>query len=132
MLGAQHVLAAPDRMIFRKRTQLVVLFGKDLFHELFEAGVELAAAAAGVGEDEAALLDEVPEVLPCQSSEFGRLVAVEEDDRRLEQLGNAGDGGIDDLPGEQVFPVVRNDVHDVSNVVRVVVPVAGSGRGAAC
>ena len=91
VLGTQYVLAAPDRMILRKGTELVVLFREDLFHELLEAGVELAAAAASVGEDEAPLLDELPEVLPGQGVEFGGLVAVEVDDRRLKQLGNAGD-----------------------------------------
>ena len=35
--------------------------------------------------------------------------------------------GIDDLPGQQVLPVARDDAHDVSDVVGVVVPVARRG-----
>ena len=50
-------------------------------------------AAAGLGEDEAPLLDVVAEVLPAPAAvELGGLVAVEEDDRGLEQVLDGGDG----------------------------------------
>ncbi len=35
--------------------------------------------------------------------------------------------GVDHLPGQKGFPVTRYGIHDVSDVVRVVVPVAGWG-----
>ena len=67
--------------------------GKISFMSCLKPDVEFAAAAARLGEDEASLLDKFPEVLPGQGGELGRLMAVEVDDRRLKQLGNAGDAG---------------------------------------
>ncbi len=55
-------------------------------HQLLEALVELAAAAAGLGEEEAPLLDVFAQVLLGDGRKLGGLVAVEEDDRGLEQL----------------------------------------------
>ncbi len=90
-------------------------------------GVELRAAAAGLGEDEAALLDVVAEVLLAERGEFGGLVAVEEEDGGLQQVLDGGDVGVDDLPGEQVLPVSGDDADEVADVVVVVIPVAPGG-----
>ena len=120
----QEVLGPPDRVVVGEGPELVLLLGEELLHELLEAGVELGAGAAGVGEEEAPLLDVVAEVLLGQGVELGGLVAVEEDDGRLEEVGDGGDGGIDDLPGEEVFPVAGDDGDEVADVVGVVVPVA--------
>ena len=60
--------------------------GKISFIEPPEALVELLVAAAGVGEQEAALLDVVADVLPGRGGELRGVVAVEEEDRRLEQV----------------------------------------------
>ena len=51
------------------------------------------------------------------------MMAIEADDRGLEQLGHRGYAGIDDLPGQQRFPVARDDADHVSDVVRIVIPV---------
>ena len=59
----QEVLGPPDGVVLGKGPELVLLLGEELLHELLEAGVELGAGAAGVGEEEAALLDVVAEVL---------------------------------------------------------------------
>ncbi len=64
MLGIEQVLGPPDRMVGRQRAQPLLVLRKELFHQSLEAGVELAAAAARVGEDEASLLDKIAEVLP--------------------------------------------------------------------
>ena len=56
--------------------------------------------------------------------ELGGLVPVEEDDGGLEQVGDGGDGGVDDLPGQEVLPVAGDDGDEVADVVGVVVPVA--------
>ena len=85
--------------------------------------VEIPAAAAGIGEDETSLVDELASFCLAWGSKLGCFVAVEEDDRGLEHLLNGRDLGVDDLPGEQVLPVVRDDRDDVANIVRVVVPV---------
>ena len=63
-LGREQVLGPPDRMIRRKRSKLIFLLGEDLLDQPLEALVEFSAAAAGLGEDEAPLLDELAEVLP--------------------------------------------------------------------
>ena len=52
--------------------------------------VELGAAATGLGEDEAPLLDKVAEVLSGLGRKLGRLVAVEESDRGLEHVLDRG------------------------------------------
>ena len=62
-LGREQVLGPPDRMIRRKRPKLIFLLGEDLLDQPLEAPVEFAAAATGLGEDEAPLLDELAEVL---------------------------------------------------------------------
>ena len=53
----------------------------------------------------------------------GALVAVEEEDRRLEQVLDRRVGRVDDLPGQQVLPVAGDDADEVADVVGVVVPV---------
>ncbi len=57
-----------------------------LLHQPPEALVELRVAAAGVGEEEAALFDDNRGVLPGRGGELGGAVAVEEEDRGLEQV----------------------------------------------
>ena len=59
----QQVLGPPDRVVVGEGLELVLLLGEELLHELLEAVVELRAGAAGVGEEEAPLLDVVAEVL---------------------------------------------------------------------
>ena len=51
-------------------------------------------------------------------------MSVEEDDGGLEEVGDGGDGGVDDLPGEEALPVAGDDGDEVADVVGVVVPVA--------
>ena len=80
-VGVQQVLGPPDRVLLGEGPELVLVLGEDLLHEPLEAVVELRGAAAGVGEEEAALLDVVAEVLPRGVVELGGLVAVEEEDR---------------------------------------------------
>ena len=111
-------------MVIGKGSELVLFLGEELLHELLEAGIELGAGAAGVGEQEAALLDVLAEVLLGLGTELGDAVAIEEDDGGLEEVGDGGESGIDDLPGEQVFPVARDDRDEVADVIGVVVPVA--------
>ena len=93
-------------MIVGERTQLVFFLRKKLLDKLLESRVELGIVAAGIGQQEAALLDVLAKVLPGHGIELGSPVAIEEDDGRLQEVGDRGDGGIDDLPGEQAFPVV--------------------------
>ena len=62
--GIEHVLGPPDGMLGRERAELEFRLGEDLLHQPPEALVELLVAAAGVGEEEAALLDVLAEVLP--------------------------------------------------------------------
>ncbi len=50
-------------------------------------------------------------------------MAVKKNDRGLQHLLNGRDSRIDNLPGQQVLPVLGNDGHDVPNIVGVVVPV---------
>ena len=78
------------------------------------------------------LLDVLAQVLLGQGIELGGLVAVEEDDGCLEEVGDGGGGGIDDLPGEQVFPVAGDDRDEVADVVGIVFPSHSAGRGGAC
>src|SRR5208337_3784874 len=118
------VLGPPDGVIIGKGPKLEALIGEEFLHELLESGIEIGAGAAGVGEEEPALLDVVAEVLLGQDIELGDLVSVEEDDGRLEEVGDGGESGIDDLPGEEVFPVARDDGDEVADVVGVVVPVS--------
>ena len=90
------------------------------------------AAAAGVGENETPLLDKRLEVLLGLLRKLGGLVPVEEHDRGLKHLLNRGGPRVDNLPGEKVFPVFRDDRYDVANVVGVVVPVLAPRMDAAC
>ena len=62
-VGGEQVLGPPDRVVLGEGLELVLVLGEDLLHEPLEAVVELAGAAAGLGEEEAALLDVVAEVL---------------------------------------------------------------------
>ena len=127
MSGDEQVLGTPDRMVLGEGPQLVFRLGEDLRHQLLESLVKLFAAATGLGEQKSPLLDELAQVLLGDGRKLGGMMAVEEDDRGLEQLRQRGDAGIDDLPGQQALPVARDDIHDVSDVVGVVVPVAGRG-----
>jgi len=99
----EPVFDLPDGVIIWERSKLVLILGEDLLHQGPEALIEIGVGAAGVGEEEPALLDVVAEVLLGQGVKLGDLVSVEEDDGRLEEVGDGGDGGIDDLPGEDVF-----------------------------
>src|SRR5262249_4139281 len=101
----------------------VGILRKDLLHQFIEALVEFRAATAGLGKDETPLLDVAAEVLLAFLGEFGGDVAVEEENGSLEKVFNGGDVGVDDLPGDQAFPVTGDDVDEVADVVGVVVPV---------
>ena len=57
------MLGPPDGVVVGEGLELVLRLGEELLHELLEAGVELGAGAAGVGEEEAPLLDVLAEVL---------------------------------------------------------------------
>ena len=50
-------------------------------------------------------------------------MAVEEQDRRLEELRQRRDGRVDDLPRQEALPVAGDDVDHVADVIGVVVPV---------
>ena len=120
----QEVLGPPDGVVIGKGPELVLFFGEEFLHELLEPDVEFGAGAAGIGEEEPALLDVVAEVLLGEAIELGDLVSVEENDGRLKEVGDRGKGRIDDLPGEEVFPVAGDDGDEVADVVGIVVPVA--------
>ncbi len=91
-LGREQVPGPPDGMLGRERAELEFLLGEDLLHEPPKALVELLVAAAGIGEEKAALLDILADVLPGHTIEFGSTVSVEEEDRRLEQILDRGIG----------------------------------------
>src|SRR5271165_285801 len=110
-------------MIGGQRSELELFTGEELYHQPFEALVECPIAAAGIGEDETSLFDKFAEVGRGLGRKIRRFVAVEESNGRLEHLLKVGVFGVDDLPGEEVFPVLGDDGDDVANVVRVVVPV---------
>ena len=88
----QEVLGPPDGVVVGKGPQLELFLGEEVLHKLLESLVEIGVGAAGVGEQEPALLDVVAEVLPGQGVELGDLVSVEEDDGCLEEVGDGGDG----------------------------------------
>ncbi len=126
MLGGVELPASPpDRMLRRQLAELVLLLGEDVLDQEAEALVELVLAAAGVDEQEAALIDVVADVLAGRLGELGHAMAVEEEDRGLEQVLHRRAVGIDDLPGQEALPVARDDVDEVAHVVGVVVPVIG-------
>ena len=89
-LRREQVLGPPDRMIRRKRSKLKLILGEDLLHQSLEAPVEFPAAAAGLGEDETSLFDEVAKVLFALEVEIRRFVAVEENDGGLEHVLDGG------------------------------------------
>src|SRR5208337_473134 len=120
----EPVFDLPDGVIIWERSKLVLVQGEDHLHQGPEALIEIGVGATGVGEDETTVLDVVAEVLLSDGIELGDFVSVEEDDGRLKEVCDGGDGGIDDLPGEEVFPVARDNGDEVANVVGVVVPVA--------
>src|SRR5262249_34412124 len=104
--------------------ELVLFLRKDLTHQKPEASVKFGIAAARLGEQETSLLDEVAQVFPGDLGKLWCMVTVEEDDRGLKQIRNRGEVRIDDLPGQQVFPVTRDNADDVTDVVDVIIPVS--------
>ena len=123
--GESRCLARQTGCSGGERPELVLLLGEDLLHQLLEALVELRTAAAGVGEDEAPLLDELAEVLPGRGGELGRVVAVEEE-RSGPGAGPATVAvvGSTTCQVSRCLPVAGDDADEVADVVGVVVPVA--------
>ncbi len=62
-LGRQEMPGPPDRVLRRQRPERELGRGEDLLDEPAEAAVELRIAAAGVDEQESALLDVLADVL---------------------------------------------------------------------
>ena len=123
-VGLEQVPGTPDRVVLREGMELVFGLGEDLFHQGVEPFIELGPAAASVGEDEPPLLDEVSEVLLALGGELGGRVAVEEEDRGLHQVANRRHVGVHDLPRDKVLPVPRDQVHEIPDIVGVVIPVS--------
>ena len=122
------VLGPPDRVLGGERLEVVLGLGEDLLDEVAEALVEALPAAARLGEDQAAVLDVEAERPPGPLGEDRVVVAVEVDDRRLEQVLDRRVRGVDDLPGDEVLPVrARPIAVRLAASFVVVVPVARRG-----
>ncbi len=98
-------------MLDRQWMQVQLGLGKDLFHQLAEASVEAAAAAALLGKDEAAPIDVLSQPQFLVGRELRRLAARDEQDRRLQQVLDRGLAGVDHLIG-QILPPDPLDVAD--------------------
>ena len=80
--------------------------------------------AARLGEDEAALVDEVAEVsLASFAESSGASWPLKKAIWSLEQILDPRVVGVHNLPGQQVIPVPGDDPDEVADVVGVVVPV---------
>ena len=110
-------------MVLGEGVQRLGVLGEEPADELPEAPVELGARAAGLGHDEAPLVDVVAEGPLGLGGELGGLVPVEVEDRGLQEVLDGGGGGVDDLPGQQVLPVPGDGADEVADVVGVEVPV---------
>src|SRR5271156_876936 len=119
----EQVSGPPDRMILGERFELVFFLRKNLLHQLFETLVKLRLAATRFGENKTSLLDVFAQISAGKLRKLRRVVAVEVNDRGLKQLGYGGDTRLDDLPGQEVFPVAGDNADNVSDVVGIIVPV---------
>ena len=88
--GIDFLVRVPGRMVGRQRTQFQVRLGKHLGHQLAKAPIEIAAAATLLGKQESAAVDVHPQPLDLGVGELRRVAAVDEQDRRLQQIFDRG------------------------------------------
>ena len=101
----EQVFGPPDWVIGREWSERVFVLRKDLLHQALEASVKFRFATTGFSENETALLDVFAEISERNHGKLGFVVAIEVGDWGLKQIGHCGDAGIEDLPGQQGFPV---------------------------
>src|ERR1700678_2822717 len=110
-------------MIRREWTQMILWLGKHILDQLLEAPIKLLATATGLGEHESPLVDEITKIAFALGGKLWRTMAVEKNNRALQQELHGGRARVDNLPRQQAFPVTRHDTDQIADVVGIVIPV---------
>ena len=122
-VGSHELIDTPDRMLRAGEAELIFSFRKNLVQERLHAIFKAAAiGATGLGEDEAAAIDVVSELL-FKPFEFGGLAATDEQDRRLQQVFHRRRLRIDDLPSEIEPPLSFDERGEIGDGARVTIPI---------
>ena len=115
--------------------EAVLRLGKDFADELPQPPVKLAARrAAGLGEDEASLVDVTPQPRSGVGAQVEGILAGEPEHGRLLKVVERGVRRIEHVPGKTggivLLPLGLHVLDEVGDVVPVSIPVAGRGVAA--
>ena len=110
-------------MVGRQRTQFQVRLGKYPGDQLAKALIEIAGAATLLGKQEPAAVDVHPQPLDFGVGELRRVAAVDEQDRRFQQIFDRGHLRIDHLIGQVAVPRLFDVADQVEQCAAMSVPI---------